>query len=175
MANWIYRAEDYQERDFAIIPEGNHRVRIMDVVEKVFKSGNEGFEITLEVSGQAGKLWHSLVLDRSNEQRTNQNIGAFFNCFGITTTQLGSGQQWVGKVGAVRVKHNLYNGSISASVAFCLSRSQQKKFPNFGGYSSAKQGDSQTQDRPPVAEKNRFPGFGPSGTNSVSIPDNFNF
>jgi hypothetical protein len=59
----------------------------------------------------------------------------------------------------------LYNGNISASVAFCLSRSQQKKFPNFGGYTSAKQVESQPQDRPPVAEENRFPGF------SNTIPD----
>jgi hypothetical protein len=52
----------------------------------------------------------------------------------------------------------LYNGNISASVAFCLSRSQQKKFPNFGGYTSAKKVESQPQDRSPVAEKNRFQG-----------------
>ena len=34
---------------------------------------------------------------------------------------------WVGKDGAVRVRHNTYNGSLTANVAFCLSRSQQAK------------------------------------------------
>jgi hypothetical protein len=56
-----------------------------------------------------------------------------------------------------------------------LSRSQQKKFPNFCGYISAKQVDPQPQNTPPVDGKNRFPGFGLSATNSVSIPENFNF
>jgi hypothetical protein len=59
----------------------------------------------------------------------------------------------------------LYNGNISASVVFCLSRSQQKKFPNFGGYTAAKQMDSQPQCTPPAVEKDRFSGF------SNPIPD----
>lgn len=139
MANWTYNPNQYEERDFAIIPEGNHRVRIMDVVEKVFKSGNEGFEITLEVSGHAGKLWHYLVLDRSNEQRTNQNIGAFFNCFGITGNSLGNGQQWIGKVGGVRVKHEDYNGSKSAKVQYLLSRSKQDELPPWQGKATTAQ------------------------------------
>lgn len=129
MANWTYNPNQYEERDFAIIPEGNHRVRITDVVEKVFKSGNEGFEITLEVSGHSGKLWHYLVLNRQDEQRTNQNIGAFFNCFGITGNNLGNGQQWIGKVGGVRVKHEDYNGSKNAKVQYLLNRSRQDELP----------------------------------------------
>ena len=139
MANWTYNPNQYEERDFAIIPEGNHRVRIMDVVEKVFKSGNEGFEITLEVSGHAGKLWHYLVLNRSNEQQTNQNIGAFFNCFGITTTTLGNGQQWIGKVGGVRVKHEDYNGSKNAKVQYLLNRSKQDELPPWQGKTTTAQ------------------------------------
>ena len=99
----------------------------------------------------------------------------FFDSFAIHDFDLNHFEDWIGYDGAVRVKHNLYNGNISASVAFCLSRSQQKKFPNFGGYTAAKQVDSQPQHTPPIAEKNRFPGFGPSVTNSVSIPENFNF
>ncbi len=137
MANWTYNPNQYEERDFALIPEGNHRVRIMDVVEKVFKSGNEGFEITLEVSGHSGKLWHYLVLNRSNEQQTNQNIGAFFNCFGITGTSLGNGQQWIGKVGGVRVKHEDYNGNKSAKVQHLLSRSKQDELPPWQGKTTA--------------------------------------
>lgn len=139
MANWTYNPNQYEERDFAIIPEGNHRVRISDVVEKVFKSGNEGFEITLEVSGHSSKLWHYLVLDRSNEQRTNQNIGAFFNCFGITGNSLGNGQQWIGKVGGCRVKHEDYNGSKSAKVQYLLSRSKQDELPPWQGKTTTAQ------------------------------------
>ena len=47
---WIFNPNDYEEKDFAPIPEGEHRVRIEDVVFKTFKTGNDGYEITLEVS-----------------------------------------------------------------------------------------------------------------------------
>ena len=145
MANWTYNPNDYQEKDFTLIPEGNHRVRINQVTEKVFKSGNEGFEIVLDVSGQSGKLWYYLVLNRANEQQTNQNIGAFFNCFGITTPQLGNGQQWVGKSGAVRVKHEDYNGSKSAKVQYLLNRSKQDELPQWQGNASTAHSQPQTE------------------------------
>lgn len=175
MANWNYNPDEYKARNFELIPEGDHRVRISNVQEKVFSTGNEGFEITLDVPGHAGKLWYYLTLDPKDPLKTNQRIGMFFDSFAIHDFDLNHFEDWIGYDGAVRVKHNLYNGNISASVAFCLSRSQQKKFPSFGGYTSAKQVDSQPQCTPPAAEKNRFPGFGLSATNSVSIPENFNF
>ena len=137
MANWNFNPADYEERDFAPIPEGNHRVRIMDVVEKVFKSGNQGYEITLEVSGHKGKLWHDLVLNPQNVKQTNQNIGAFFNSFGITSTALGNGQQWIGKVGAAKVKHEEYNGSTSAKVQYLISRNKQDELPPWQGNTQA--------------------------------------
>lgn len=175
MANWNYNPNEYKARNFEPIPEGDYRVRISNVQEKVFSTGNEGFEITLDVPGHAGKLWYYLTLDPKDPLKTNQRIGMFFDSFAIHDFDLNHFEDWIGYDGAVRVKHNLYNGNISASVAFCLSRSQQKKFPNFCGYISAKQVDSQPQNTPPVDGKNRFPGFGLSATNSVSIPENFNF
>ena len=66
MANWIFNKAEYEEQDFAPIPAGDHRVRISEVIEKTFSSGNEGFEITLDVSGHNSKLWFYLVLDASD-------------------------------------------------------------------------------------------------------------
>ena len=129
MANWTFDANQYEEQDFSIIPAGDHRVRIADVEEKISKSGNEMYEITFEVSGHNSKLWFYLVLDQSDPKKTNQRIGDFFNSFGITTHALGSGKQWIGKVGAVRVKHEEYNGNMSAKVAFVLNRKNQEKLP----------------------------------------------
>lgn len=129
MANWTFDANQYEEQDFSIIPAGDHRVRIADVEEKVSKSGNEMYEITFEVSGHSSKLWFYLVLDKSDPKKTNQRIGDFFNSFGITAHALGTGKQWVGKVGAVRVKHEEYNGNMSAKVAFVLNRKNQEKLP----------------------------------------------
>jgi hypothetical protein len=40
---------------------------------------------------------------------------------------MGNGKQWIGMVGAVRVKHDEYNGKKSAKVAYCLNRKNQDK------------------------------------------------
>ena len=127
MAAWSFDPSMYEEQDFQIIPVGDHRVRIEEVVEKTFNSGNEGYEITLAVNGHNSKLWYYLVLDRNDPKKTNQRIGDFFNSFGITEFALGSGKQWIGKVGAIRVKHEEYNGNTSAKVAYVINRKKQDK------------------------------------------------
>ena len=139
MANWTFDANQYEEQDFSIIPAGDHRVRIADVEEKVSKSGNEMYEITFEVSGHNSKLWFYLVLDQSDPKKTNQRIKDFFDSFGIVDHSMGSGRQWIGKVGAVRVKHEEYNGNMSAKVAFAINRKNQEKLPpaKFSGTAAA--------------------------------------
>ena len=67
------------------------------------------------------------MLDASNTERTNQRIGEFFNSFGITNTAMGTGKQWIGRVGAVRVKHEEYNGNMSAKVGYCIAKNRQDK------------------------------------------------
>ena len=129
MANWIFNKAEYEEQDFAPIPAGDHRVRISEVIEKTFSSGNEGFEITLDVSGHNSKLWFYLVLDASDTKKTNQRIGSFFDSFGIADVNLANYRAWTGKVGAVRVKHEEYMGETKAKIAYCISRSKQDKLP----------------------------------------------
>ena len=129
MAQWTYDPSQYQEKNFELIPVGDYRARIADVVEKTFKSGNQGYEITLDINGYNGKMWFYLVLDPSNPQQTNQRIGDFFNSFGITNPAMGTGKQWIGSVGAVRVKHEEYNGSNTAKVAYVIARNRQDKLP----------------------------------------------
>ena len=136
MANWTFDPSQYQEQNFALIPVGDHRVRIEDVVERQFKSGNVGFEITLAVNGYNSKLWFYLVLDKNDPKKTTQRIGDFFNSFGIADHSMGSGKQWIGKVGAVRVVHEEYNGNTQAKVAYVLNRKNQDKlepWKNNGG------------------------------------------
>lgn len=126
---WTYNPNDYSEQDFAPIPAGDHRVRINDVISKRFNSGNEGYEVTLDVSGHGGKLWFYLVLDPNDTKKTNQRIGSFFDSFGITDYNLANYPRWKGKIGAVRVKHEEYNGDQKAKVAFCLAKRNQDKLP----------------------------------------------
>ena len=127
MATWNFDPTQYEEQDFQTIPVGDHRVRIEDVTEKTFSSGNEGYEITLSVNGFSSKLWFYLVLDRNDPKKTNQRVGDFFNSFGIADHSMGSGKQWIGKVGAVRVKHEEYNGNNQAKVAYVINRKKQDK------------------------------------------------
>jgi hypothetical protein len=131
MANWTFDSNDYTAREFALIPEGDHRVRITKVVEKVFNSGNEGFEITLDVNGHNSKLWYYLILDPMDRQKTNQRLGMFFDSFAITDYNLTNYDSWVGKDGTVRVRHGAYKGAMTAQVAFCLGRKQQARLPRW--------------------------------------------
>ena len=127
MINWNYDPSQYEEKSFEIIPVGDYRARIADVEVKTFKSGNQGYEITLDINGYNSKMWFYLVLDASNPAQTNQRIGDFFNSFGITNPAMGTGKQWIGTVGAVRIKHEQYEGKTSAKVAYCIARNRQEK------------------------------------------------
>ena len=130
---WIFNPNEYEAKEFSIIPAGDHRVRIGDVVGKTFKSGNNGFEITLEVSGHGGSLWFYLVLDPTDTKKTNQRIGTFFESFDITDYDLSHYRNWIGKVGGARVKHEEYNGSTRAKVHYLLNKSKQDELPPWQG------------------------------------------
>ena len=137
MSAWVYDPSQYTEKSFEIIPVGDYRARVADVVEKTFSSGNSGYEMTLDINGYNSKIWFYLVLDASNPAQTNQRIGDFFNSFGITGTAMGSGKQWIGSVGAVRIKHEDYKGNQTAKVAYCIARNRQDKLPAWKGGTAA--------------------------------------
>ena len=131
MINWNYNAADFKQHESTnvLIPEGDHRVVVNRVMVKTYSSGNDGFEIMLDVSGHPGKLWHRIIMDPTNPEKTNHHLGKFFESFGITNYDLNCYEDWVGKDGAVRVKHDCYNGSMSARVLFCITRAYQTKLP----------------------------------------------
>ena len=137
---WNFDPNQYEAKEgFTIIPVGDHRVRIEDVIFKKSNAGNDMFEITLAVSNQSSRLWYYLVLDSSDPKKTNQRIGTFFDSFGITDYNMANYPRWKGKVGAVRVVHEEYNGDQQAKVRFCLSRKNQDKLPpaNFNNNTTA--------------------------------------
>lgn len=129
MANWTFDPSQYQEKNFETIPVGDYRARVADVVEKTYSTGKSGYEITLDINGYNSKVWFNLVLDPTNIAQTNQRIGDFFNSFGITNFAMGTGKQWIGTVGAVRITHREYNGENRANVAYCIARNRQDKLP----------------------------------------------
>ena len=89
------------------------------------------YTITLDVSGYNSKIWYYLVLMPDDREQTDQRLGAFFNSFGITDKRIVDGieKTWIGKVGAVRVKHDDYNGETQAKVSYCISKEKQEKLP----------------------------------------------
>ena len=159
MANWNYNPSEFSARNFAPIPEGDYRVMITDVTEELFNSGNEGFKITLDVPNHKSKLWYYLVLDPRDSKKTNQRIGMFMDSFSIQDEDLSHYEDWIGRDGAVRVRHNEYNGEMKASVAFCLSRSQQKKFPGFNSSCTNPQSTTTNPSSSTSEQQKRFTGF----------------
>ena len=131
MINWTYNANDFKINETTLIPEGDHRVVVAGVKVKTYSSGNDGFEIMLDVSGYSSRLWHRIIMDPANPEKTNHNIGKFMESFGIINYDLNDYESWVGKDGAVRVKHDSYNGSMSAKVLFCITRAYQAKLPEW--------------------------------------------
>lgn len=126
--SWNFNADDYKENDFAPIPVGDHRVRIANAEELTSKNGNDMVKLTLDVSGHSGSLWFYLVFMPDNPQMTNQRLGQIFNSFGIPQNDMNC-QNWIGKVGGARIKHEQYNGEASAKVNYFLSREKVDKLP----------------------------------------------
>ena len=158
---WNFDPNQYEEKEgFSIIPVGDHRVRIEDVIAKKSQAGRDMYEITLAVSGHSSKLWYYLVLDPTDPKKTNQRIGDFFNSFGITDYNMANYSRWKGKVGAVRVVHEAYNGQQQAKVRFCLNRKNQEKLP------PAKFNTDATASAAPVS------GFAPIEADDDALPFN---
>ena len=135
--NWNYNPSDYKENNFRLLSEGDYRVRIINAVTTVSKTGTEGLEITFEVNGEYTNLKHYIWFNRDNVQYTNQCLGQFFNSFGIEESEQYICDSWIGKTGAVHVIHSDYKGKRIAKVAFCISRERQNNLPPWRNHDSA--------------------------------------
>ena len=156
MINFQYNASEYEEKSFQLIPEGDHRIRIAEVVEQTSNSGKQMLKFTFDVSGYSSKLFYYLVFDPSNSKMTNQKIGDLYKCFDITNPNINMYPQYVGRVGACRVKHEDYNGEKQARVWYLLNKQAQAKLPAWkepaGGVSTAENPVYQPTQGPFVPE-----------------------
>ena len=134
MSERLYSPNEYTRMGLLTIPPGDHRVKIINVVKKEYgRSGKEGFEITLKVSGCRGLLWYYLILDPNDEKKNYKKLISFFASFHIQDSDLSHYDKWVGQYGAVSVRHSVDEelGLIKAYVYFCLSGWHQSKLPAF--------------------------------------------
>ena len=128
MIQWNFNSSDYSEQSFKPIPVGDHRVRIASAEEQTSNSGRQMIKLALDVSGYSSTIWHYLVFMPDNQKLTNQKLGELWNSFGIPQGNFNL-QQWVGKVGAAKVKHEDYNGESSAKIAYFINKDRQDKLP----------------------------------------------
>ena len=129
-----HNPNEYTQLGIISIPQGDHRVKIINVTEKVYgESEKKGFEITLRVSGRRGLLWYYLIRDPENEEKFYKKLHAFFYSFNITDRNLTNYKNWVGKYGAVRVRHSVdtETGLIKAYIYYCLCGIRQDILPSF--------------------------------------------
>ena len=113
------------------IPEGKHRIRIKAAEKKVSKTGNDMLALQFEVSGNKGILYHYIVFMPDHPEITNRNLTQFFDSFaGIPDGDFDT-SHWIGKVGACDVKHEEYNGNVTARVRYFIAKDRQAELPNW--------------------------------------------
>lgn len=133
MFDWNYNQKAYEEKQFEIIPVGDHRVRIDEIKERESRStGYPMLEITLAVSGFSSRLWFYLVFNRAEPDKTNRALGSIFDSFGIQPGNLNI-RDWVNKVGGARVKHELFDGQNRPKLAYFLTSEKVRLLPPWQG------------------------------------------
>lgn len=124
--NWNFERE---ERQFEVIPEGIHRIRVRSAEKAVSKSGRDMLVMQYDVSGYSGVLFHYIVFLEDKPEITNRTLTQFFDSF----TDIKEGDfnlnNWVGKVGACKVKHEEYNGEMQAKVHYYVPKAKQADLP----------------------------------------------
>lgn len=123
---WEYKREESQ---FQILPEGQYRIRIKKAEKAQSKSGNDMLALQFDVSGSNTTLYHYIVFLADRPEITNRMLTQFYDSFKDIPegdTQL---MNWLGKVGACKVKHDEYNGNKSAKISYFIKADKQGDLP----------------------------------------------
>lgn len=144
--SWEFKRE---ERKFTVLPEGVYRIRIKAAEKAVSKNGNDMLVLQFEVSGSNTILYHYITFMDNNPQMTNRMLTQFFDSFKDIPEGDFNMQNWIGKVGACKVKHEEYNGDESAKISYFIHKDKQGNLPPWeepsnSSSSSASTGGSST-------------------------------
>ena len=125
---WNYEREEQQ---FAVIPEGQYRIRVKSAEKAQSKSGNDMLALQFDVSGQNSTLYHYIVFLQDRPEITNRMLTQFFDSFKDISEGDFVLDNWVGKMGACKVKHDEYNGNASAKVSYFIKADKQADLPSW--------------------------------------------
>lgn len=124
---WDYKREE--KKDFELIPEGVHRVRIKSADITVSRSGNNMLAMQFYVSGYNGLLYHYIAFLQDRPEVTNSMLSQLFDSFEDIAEGDTDTEHWIGKVGAVKVKHEEYNGKTRAKISYFVDSDDQDDLP----------------------------------------------
>lgn len=126
---WQYKR---QERQFPIIPEGEYKIRIRSAEKAVSKSGRDMLSLQFDVSGRNEILYHYIVFLDDKPEITNRMLTQFFDSFKDIADGDFNIRNWIGKVGACKIKHEEtdYNGGTTqARIHYFIEASKQGTLP----------------------------------------------
>lgn len=124
--SWDFKRE---ETKFEVLPEGQYRVRIKSADKAVSKVGNDMLVLQFEVSGSTTILYHYITFLNDKPEITNRMLTSFFDSFKDIKEGDFNMQNWIGKVGAVKVKHEEYNGDTTAKISYFIHKDKQADLP----------------------------------------------
>lgn len=113
------------EQKFEQIKVGDHRVRIKEVSKQISQSGRDMIKLVFDVSGTNLLLYNYIVFMDDRPEITNRKLTQLFDSFGIEDGNFNL-NSWVGKVGAVNVKHDEEERAV---VNYFINRNRQANLP----------------------------------------------
>lgn len=124
--NWKYTPPSYH-----IIPIGNYRARISDLVWDVSKSGKQMLVVTCKISGHSSTLKYYLLFSAENPETVNRSnfyLKKFCDAFNLNPEDMNNPafnlNQWLNAEGGVNVIHEEKNGVSFPKIKSFLTRKQ---------------------------------------------------
>lgn len=126
--SWSYERTE-SEKSYTLIPEGKHRIRIASADKAVSKNGNDMLTLKFDVSGYSSYIFHHIVFLDDRPEITNRMLTQFFDSFKDIPEGDFNMANWVGKVGAAKIKHEEYNGNTNAKIHWFVKADKQDDLP----------------------------------------------
>ena len=127
--SWQYKREERQQ--FPTLAEGQYRIRIKSADKAQSKSGNDMLALQFEVSGSSVVIYHYIVFLDDKPEITNRMLTQFFDSFKDIPEGDFNMQNWIGKVGAAKIKNEEYNGNVSSKISYFISKDKQAELPEW--------------------------------------------